>query len=66
MTLRQIRQRLNRIASVAVRGDYEVAHSEEDQLFVDVLRAVADGTAGRAEAAAALRSRELMFVRKTA
>lgn len=66
MTLGQIRQRLNRIASSALRGDYDAAHSEEDRLFVEVLRAVADGKAGPTEARAALRSKELIFVRRTA
>ena len=59
-------QRLIRIASAAREGDNDAATGGERDLFVDVLKAVANGEAGSAEAKQALMSLELVFPRWTA
>ena len=66
MTTVEIRRRLIRIGAFARDGDFEAAHGEERKLHVDVLRAVADGKAGRIEALAAIQSLGLEFKRATA
>lgn len=66
MTTDDIKKRLVRIAAAALAGDHEAAHGHEDELFVDVLWAVAEGKAGLVEARAALGSRELEFSRRRA
>lgn len=66
MTSSQIRQRLIRIAAEAKAGDFEAAGSEERRLHIDVLKAVAEGSAGAIEATTALASLELEFVRRSA
>ena len=66
MTIPTIQRRLLRIAAEAKRGDFERAHSLEIELFVEVLRAVAEGKAGAVEAGECLRSLELRFIRATA
>ena len=61
-----IRRRLIRIGAAARSGDFEAAHSIEAEMFRDVLRAVADGKAGRTEALAAVQSLGLDFKRRYA
>lgn len=50
-----------------VAGDFEMAHGEEDRLYADILRAIADGTltgtAARECAALALTSADIDFAR---
>jgi len=54
-----------RVAAIeAAHDDYEMAHSDEDSLHHDVLRAIAAGAPNAAELAAeALRTLELDFPR---
>lgn len=66
MTVVEIRRRLIRIGAAARSGDFEAAHGDEKQLFADVLRAVAEGKAGRTEALAAIQSLSLDFKRVSA
>jgi plasmid stability protein len=62
MTIAQINKRLQKIKNVA--SDDEHAHSLEDELWHDVLKAIADGCAyPQAMAAAALKSRDIKFSR---
>ena len=61
-TLDDVKRRVQGIAAVA--GDDEVAHSREDDLHQDVLRAVAAGHPDSGKLArAALRTRRIMFKR---
>lgn len=54
--------RVREIAEAAAEGDDEVAHSRQDRLFVEVLRAIALGAPGAVELArAALTSTEIEF-----
>jgi hypothetical protein len=66
MRLAEVNRRLIRIASAAKRGDHEAANGDERALFVALLRAVARGEAGSAEAKQALLSLDLEFSRWTA
>jgi hypothetical protein len=61
VNLTEIRERLAQIDSS--KRDPEVAHGQEDRLFADVLRAVAEGTAGPDEAREALKAEEIRFPR---
>lgn len=62
MTVKQIEKRLEEIKASC--EDYEHAHSEEDSLFEDVLKAIARGHQGAAELAkAALKSKKIDFTR---
>lgn len=49
MTIEEVKNRVAQI--VAIRGDDEVAHGKEDDLWRDVLRHIADGGAGARELA---------------
>lgn len=66
MTGATIQQRLITIGLLVRAGDREGAIHSERQLHADVLRAIADGKAGAAEAREALRSLELEFPRSAA
>jgi hypothetical protein len=61
MTLDEIRTRVSQLSSF----DSEVAHSSEDALYVDVLKALADGSLESPQEAAriCLQSQELPFDR---
>ena len=63
MTIDEIKARVERIK--ACGGDYEAAHSEEDKLHQDVLRAIRDGECEDPDACAAeaLKTLELDFIR---
>lgn len=62
MDASSVRGRVEAIA--AVSHDAERAHSEEDELHLAVLRAIADGAPGAADLAReALRASELSFSR---
>jgi hypothetical protein len=62
LTADDIQRRVNAIAIIA--GDPESAHISEDELHVDVLRAIADGAPDAAELAkAALHTLTLGFSR---
>ena len=60
MNISDVRRRLRKIE--AMQHDYEAAHSEEDALYGDVLRAIAKG-ADRALASEALKTQNLTFPR---
>ena len=66
MTVPEIEERVAEIARLAVT-DNEAAHAEEDQLYEDVLRTIADsddsGLAKSMLAVAALKTRSLDFAR---
>jgi hypothetical protein len=67
MTFQFIRDRVARIRVHADTGDYEAAHGEEDDLWRDVLRAIADGADNpRAMAREALETTHIDFERYTA
>ena len=67
MTFQSIRDRVARIRTHAEEGDDEAAHGEEDDLWRDVLRAIADGADNpRAMAREALETTHLSFERYTA
>lgn len=54
--------RVAQIAQAAAEGDDEAAHSRQDRLFVEVLRAIALGAPGAVELArTALESTEIPF-----
>lgn len=60
--LEEIRTRVARIE--ANRDDDETAHSQEDDLYTDVLRAIADGAPNASELAReALRTVDIDFAR---
>jgi hypothetical protein len=63
MTIEIIEKRLEKIRSLT--RDYEAAHSEEDQLYIDVLAAIASGKCEDPAgcAAAALKAQEIEFPR---
>jgi len=62
MTVEEVRQRVAQIDDIA--DDGERAHRDEDRLFCDVLKAIADGAPDPAGLArAALESRDLDFDR---
>lgn len=63
----QVRQRVDLIAEHA--GDYERAHAEEDDLYRDVLAAIAGSSTdphARALAASALETQAISFARHAA
>ena len=63
MTSQDVLDRLREITAMA--GDDEVAHSAEDRLHQDVLKAIADGSAESPEnlARLALETRKIDFAR---
>jgi tellurite resistance protein len=63
MTSKDVKARIAKIEKM--RGDSEVAHSEEDSLRAAVLKAIADGTAedAREMARLALTTSEISFAR---
>ena len=62
MTVKEVRARVQEIKEK--RGDYEVAHSLEDDLRRDVLQEIARGTRkSRALAGEVLKSRHIKFAR---
>lgn len=66
MTLEDVRKRVEAIgAAVAREADEECLHIDEDELYHDVLQAIAEGTAEdpKAMAAEALRVRKMDFAR---
>lgn len=68
MTDDQIKAELERIQYAARIGDREVAHRDEDSLFISVLMGIRDGkiTDPAKAAELALRSRSLCFPRRCA
>jgi hypothetical protein len=67
MQVSDVRQRVQAIADAA--PDFEVQHSQEDQLFVDVLASIAltsTDPLAKALAGAALEAREIAFQRPCA
>ena len=64
MDVAEIEERIAQIEAIGY-ADPEVGHSKEDQLWEDVLQAIADGPKGAAKelAYAALGTRELYFPR---
>ncbi|MFE1321604.1 hypothetical protein [Kitasatospora phosalacinea] len=67
MDVQEVALRVQGIAAVA--WDYEAAHSREDRLHVDVLRAIADGSMderSRSLAQAALATTMIQFGRHAA
>jgi hypothetical protein len=64
MTPDEARQRLQEIQEIADRGDDEMAHAGEDQLYIDVLRAIVQDKAHAQELAkVALEAKEIEFFR---
>jgi hypothetical protein len=65
MTVQQVK---NRVCAIeAVKRDFEVAHSMEDELYIEVLRAIVAGVPDTQELAeAALESQTIDFDRVTA
>ncbi|GAA4928990.1 hypothetical protein GCM10023224_05470 [Streptomonospora halophila] len=65
MDVDEVRRRVAGVAEHAKRvGDNEAAHCDEDALYIEVLRAVAQGAPNAAELAAeALHARDLDFTR---
>lgn len=63
MDISTVRTRVEKIE--AMKGDDEMAHAEEDELFADLLSAIANGTCQNpAECAReALRTRDIKFAR---
>ena len=63
LTVDEINRRVGLIDNCS--ADDEAAHSEEDELYRDVLKAIADGTAEQPAkcAAAALETRDITFAR---
>lgn len=68
MTPADVRRRVEIIRKLAVPGaDYEALHGMEDDLYKDVLRAIAEGVLEpQAVAAAALRAEKIEFPRYAA
>lgn len=65
MNKSDVKKRVAEIA--AVTSDFEAAHGREDDLYRDVLRAIAEGAPDAAKLAAeALKTQELDFDRYTA
>lgn len=65
MNVEEINHRVETIRLTA-GGDEDAAHAMEDQLYVDVLKAIAQGAWNADDLAkAALKSREFDFVRHT-
>jgi hypothetical protein len=61
---RDVEARVREVRDMAERGDFEMAHSLEDQLYADVLEAIADGYADTAALASeALLTKEIEFDR---
>jgi hypothetical protein len=62
MTPNDVRLRLKQIANFG--GDHEAAHAAEDDLYRDVLRAIADGLPqGKRMAQMALETQDMKFER---
>lgn len=62
LTLADVEARVQNVREMT--GDAEVAHSEEDQLYKDVLAAIAAGQRGAKDlAAAALKAAEIDYER---
>lgn len=70
LTIKQVRHRVREIEQEAADGDFEAAHSKEDDLFHDLLEFIAFGhyEVGdpRTLAFEALRSKTLNFMRPCA
>ena len=65
MTIEEIQKRLQAIKDV--KDDYEKAHSREDELWRDVLRAISKGADNAPELAKeVLKSRRIQFARACA
>ncbi|MFJ9558320.1 hypothetical protein ACIRPH_31320 [Nocardiopsis sp. NPDC101807] len=65
MTPQDVASRVNYVNNL--RGDDEVAHSAEDDLYADVLQAIADGADSPAELArVALGTKSINFNRRCA
>lgn len=64
MTVDEVKMKVQEIAAIGL-GDPEMAHSNEDELYRMVLRAIADGTCEdpRALAAEVLKAKDLDFPR---
>lgn len=64
MKVEDVRARVAKI--VASKGDYDIAHGMEDDLFLDVLKAIAAGAKEpKALAAEAIKSADIDFPRET-
>ena len=64
LTLLDVEKRVGEIKNKVIERDYEYAHSMEDDLYVDVLKAIAAGTRNSKQMAeAALKTQELDFPR---
>ncbi len=62
MTIEDVKKRIAAIREV--KGDYEKAHSREDELWCDVLRAISKGADNAQELAQeVLKSRRIQFAR---
>lgn len=62
LTVEEIKKRISEIAALA--SDPEAAHGNEDELYADTLKAIADGADNAAElAAAALKCLDLTLDR---
>jgi hypothetical protein len=61
MTINDIRLAVQKIRECA--DDDEMAHSKEDDLYIAVLKAIADGKAGPRHAAEALKAQAIDFAR---
>ncbi len=65
----EITDRIAKIVEAALLRDYEVAHSLEDELHVDVLASIASGLPGQVAtkfAAYAIQTRDIKFQRHCA
>ncbi len=68
MTIKDVRAKLKEIRAKAAEGDYEAAHSKEDDLFEAVLRYIAKDPVGELAllAGEALKSKRIKFGRYAA
>lgn len=65
--VQEVKDRVRQIQKKSDDEDFEVAHIMEDQLYLDVLQAIADGKVNDPSkvAATALLSRNIQFARYT-
>lgn len=68
MLIRDVEKRVKLIEILVDSGDYEGAHSDEDQLYLDLLTAIANGSCSAPQVCAqvALRTQQLKFDRHCA
>ncbi len=65
LTLEKIEERVQEVWELALSGDNEIAHTHEDLIYTDTLRAIAKGEVDdpASYAAAALKAEDLDYIR---